>query len=159
MTAPSILPARPPGTLSVGRSAQVLPTRWWAVGPSGDLDLATGPALDASLRQMAAQHRGDGVVLDLSSVTFMDCAGLRPLMRARAQLDDRFCLRAVPPRILRFLTLANVAGSLRILPWLESWPAEAAPQRCIELPRSTPQTSPAAPINCCVDWPGRSGPW
>jgi anti-anti-sigma factor len=116
--------------LTIGPMTPPVPSRWWAVQLTGELDLATGPDLDTRLERAIAQHPGDGIVLDLSRVTFMDCAGLRPLMRARARLGRRLCLRATPPRVLRFLTLAEVAGSLRILPPPEAWPSEADPQRC-----------------------------
>ena len=97
---------------------------------SGELDLATGPGLDALIGRAMAQRHGDGLVLDLSGVTFMDCAGLRPVLRGRDRLGHRLCLRAVPARVLRLLILADVAGSLRILPGEQSWPAEADPGRC-----------------------------
>jgi hypothetical protein len=60
----------------------------------------------------------------------MDCAGLRPVLRGRNRLGHRLCLRAVPARVLRLLILAEVAGSLRILPGEQSWPAEADLGRC-----------------------------
>ena len=97
---------------------------------SGELDLATGPGLDARIGRAMAQRHKDGLVLDLSGVTFMDCAGLQPILRGRNRLGHRLCLRAVPARVLRLLILADVVGSLRILPGEQSWPAEADPGRC-----------------------------
>ena len=107
-----------------------LPARWWALHVGDDLDLATASGLDARIGRAMARRRDDGLVLDLAAVTFMDCSGLRPLLRARNRLQHRFCLRRVPPRVLRFLTLADLAASLRILPEQQLWPPEAEPRRC-----------------------------
>jgi anti-sigma B factor antagonist len=106
------------------------PDRWWALYVSGELDLATGPGLDARMGRAVAQRHGDGLVLDLSTVTFVDCAGLRPVLRVRNRLGRRLCLRAVPAQMLRLLLLAELAGSLRMLPGEQPWPAEADPGRC-----------------------------
>ena len=133
MTAERSLPTDSPLSPAIGPDAEAAPSRWWAVQVDGDLDLATGPGLDTRLRRLAAEHPGDGIVLDLSTVDFMDCAGLRPLLRARARLGRRFCLRAPSPRVLRFLVIAEVVDSLRILPAPDAWPAEAEPLRCVPM--------------------------
>jgi len=106
------------------------PPRWWVLHVSGDLDLLTGPDLDARVGRATALHRGDGLVLDLSNVPFMDCAGLSPVLRARNRLGSRLCLRGLQPRVWRLLQLAGVADQLRILPAADRWPAEADPHRC-----------------------------
>jgi len=106
------------------------PDRWWVLHVSGELDVATAPDLDARMGRAVALRHGDGLVLDLSAVTFVDCAGLRPVLRGRNRLGRRLCLRAVPARVLRLLLLAEVAGSVRILPGERLWPAEADPGRC-----------------------------
>lgn len=106
------------------------PQRWWALHVSGDLDLVTGPDLDARLGRAMALHHGDGLVLNLSGVPFMDCAGLGPVLRARNRLAERFCLSALRPRVLRLLDLTGVKETLRILPDGGLWPTEADPQRC-----------------------------
>ena len=49
---------------------------------SGEVDLLTAPVLRSRLHQ-AASGAGE-LVVDLSAVTFMDCAGLEPLLEARA---------------------------------------------------------------------------
>ena len=97
---------------------------------SGELDLLTGPGLHARIGRAMAQRHGDGLVLDLSGVTFMDCVGLQPILRGRNRLGHRLYLRAVPARVLRLFILADVADSLRILPGEQSWPDEAGPGRC-----------------------------
>ena len=117
-------------TLSTPASFVSLPHCWWALQFSGDLDIASGPRLDARLRRAMASHDGDGLVLDLSDVPFMDCAGLGPLLRARNALSERFCLTEPGPRVRRLLALAGVTQTLRILPGTDRWPAEADPRRC-----------------------------
>ena len=103
------------------------PMHWWALHVSGELDIATGPALDARLGRALAGHRGDGLVLDLTAVTFLDCAGLRPVVRASNRLGRRLCLRGVRGQVARLLDLTDVTASLRILPDAQAWPAEADP--------------------------------
>lgn len=46
----------------------------------GELDLASAAQVTEHLAQLV--HGGSRVVVDLSDVAFMDCAGLAPLMRA-----------------------------------------------------------------------------
>jgi anti-anti-sigma factor len=105
-----------------------LPTHWWALHVSGELDIATAPDLEARLGRALAQHHGAGIVLDLSAVTFLDCAGLRPVIRARNRLAHRLCLRGVHGRVARLMDLADVTDSLRILPDAQPWPPESEPE-------------------------------
>ncbi|MEV8100114.1 STAS domain-containing protein [Kitasatospora sp. NPDC085879] len=53
------------------------------VGASGEIDLDTVPSLRRALAAALEAHRE--VVRDLSEVTFMDCAGMGALVRARNQ--------------------------------------------------------------------------
>jgi anti-anti-sigma factor len=55
----------------------------------GEIDLATAPELEARLLDVG----GEEVDLDLSGVTFCDCAGLRVLDQARDRLGERLRLR------------------------------------------------------------------
>jgi anti-sigma B factor antagonist len=50
------------------------------VAVSGELDLETGPALAARLRQIRAERKA--IQLDLSRLEFIDCAGIRSLLQA-----------------------------------------------------------------------------
>jgi anti-anti-sigma factor len=97
---------------------------------SGDLDIATAPDLDARLGRACALHHGDGFVLDLAGVGFMDCAGMGPILRARNRLPNRLSLRGLQPRVLRLLDLTALTSTLRILAGETQWPAEADPKRC-----------------------------
>ena len=128
-----------------------LPSQWWAVHVSGDLDVATGPALAARLDRILTRRPGDGVVLDLTAVPFMDCTGLRPLLRARARIADRFWLRGPQPPILRLLDLTGLTGTLRILPAHSPWPAEADLLRCGVIPQGGPDDPTVGGVDpdCC----------
>lgn len=88
------------------------PRVWQVVHVIGDLDLLGGLELDARLGRELAAHRGDGLVLDLSRVPFMDCAGLGAVLRARRRHGHRLRLRGVQPRVRWFLDLAQVTDVL-----------------------------------------------
>ncbi|MFN8078597.1 MAG: STAS domain-containing protein [Kineosporiaceae bacterium] len=88
---------------------------WWTLFVSGDLDLATGPDLDLRIDRALALHPSEGLILDLSEVSFLDCAGLHPIMRAHDLLADRLCLRGLHGAAERLLMLTGVEACLRIL--------------------------------------------
>ncbi len=80
------------------------------VTPSGELDLASAPTLGAALsRVLRGEHRS--VVMDLSRLTFSDCAGLRPIRRAvrqAAQSGTIVELRDAVPSVRRVLELTGL---------------------------------------------------
>jgi anti-sigma B factor antagonist len=70
---------------------------------SGELDLASAPALTARLAELVAKHP-QRLVLDLAQVVFMDCAGLTPVATARRALPaDRPLILRSPARAVRQL--------------------------------------------------------
>ncbi|WP_369386792.1 STAS domain-containing protein [Streptomyces sp. CG1] len=78
----------------------------------GEIDLLTAPILSERLDALTACHRPD-LVLDLRPVTFIDCAGLGVLCRARNRtLARRGRLRLVTEssvfRVLRVAGLGDV---------------------------------------------------
>jgi anti-sigma B factor antagonist len=81
------------------------------VVPTGELDLATAPALESAL---ARAFEGDGaghVVLDLRELEFIDSSGLRTLLTARRQAEvagARFSLVAGHRGLERTLEIAGV---------------------------------------------------
>jgi anti-sigma B factor antagonist len=78
------------------------------VVPSGELDLATAPALEASLGRAFSDAPGH-VVLDLRE--FIDSSGLRMLLTARRQAEDagqQFSLVAGHRGLERTLEIAGV---------------------------------------------------
>ena len=82
----------------------------WVVIPTGELDLATAPALEDALQ--GAFDGGSGrVVLDLRELEFIDSSGLRTLLTARRRADDaraRFSLIAGHRGLERTLEIAGV---------------------------------------------------
>ncbi len=83
----------------------------------GELDLVSAARVAAHLAQVV--HRGSRVLVDLSGVGFMDCAGLAPLVQAdRKALSGGGWVRVhrVPAGPLRVLRLTGTA-------WLLAGPA------------------------------------
>ena len=80
------------------------------VVPTGELDLATAPALEASLARAFRSDAGQ-VVLDLRELEFIDSSGLRTLLTARRQAEDahlQFSLVAGHRALERTLEIAGV---------------------------------------------------
>ncbi|MFI9115957.1 STAS domain-containing protein [Streptomyces venezuelae] len=77
---------------------------------SGEIDASTASTLLRALTDALRAHP-EGVALDLSAVTFCDCAGLRAFLAARYQHLDigRLPLRVVAasPRMTRLLRLTG----------------------------------------------------
>lgn len=80
----------------------------------GEQDFTTGAALRERLKVAATQDPTGVVVVDLAGVTFMDCAGLRPLREARHQLGPRLQLWAVSRPVLRLLRLTGLTASFDV---------------------------------------------
>ena len=81
--------------------------------PSGELDLATAPELQRVLDGVIGRHAG--LAVDLSDVTFADCAGLAPIRRAlRAGTHGStvrlFAARPPVERVLHLTGLGRPAG-------------------------------------------------
>jgi anti-anti-sigma factor len=89
---------------------------WSLVRATGDIDLATADELDGALLAATGDDRPDRhLVLDLGAVTFLDCAGLRPLVAARRRLMDRFWLANPPPQVRRLLSLTGLTEAFAYL--------------------------------------------
>ncbi|MCF2527151.1 STAS domain-containing protein [Yinghuangia soli] len=81
---------RPAGGLRRDRGRRPAPARAATGGTAvvraeGEMDIATADALRDRLVAALAEHTE--VTVDLSAVTFIDCAGLRGLLAARAFAD------------------------------------------------------------------------
>lgn len=80
----------------------------------GELDIASAPELAAALdRLLAADHRV--VLLDLTELSFLDCAGMRPIRSAYGELRCRggaLAIRHAQPLVERALRLAGLADAL-----------------------------------------------
>jgi anti-anti-sigma factor len=80
----------------------------------GEVDTATAPRMGEVLdAQLAAKRR---VVLDLSSVDFMDLHGLAVLIRAARRDRSRFNVARPSACVLRLLDLIHADGEVPILP-------------------------------------------
>ena len=81
---------------------------------SGEIDIYSGPQLRDQLLDVIRRH-GARLALDLSSVTFIDCAGINVLLatRRRAQLEGGSLqvLRA-SPRVRRVFALNHLEAVL-----------------------------------------------
>jgi anti-sigma B factor antagonist len=77
----------------------------------GEIDIATGDDLLYRLRQLA-DPQSRTIALDLSRVSFMDCAGLRTLIimdRQARSAGGRLVLAAVSPSVARLLSLVGLS--------------------------------------------------
>ena len=86
----------------------------------GELDLAVADDLTARLDQLRRSERR--VRLDLSELDFIDCCGIKGIIRALAEARRGHCElevdRVVSPGVGRITALQDVARAL--------WPAEVA---------------------------------
>lgn len=72
----------------------------------GELDLASASWVRDRIAR-AARNPEREVVVDLSAVSFVDCAGLGALLGAQAQLGSRLTLRAPSVAVLTLLELTS----------------------------------------------------
>jgi anti-sigma B factor antagonist len=82
----------------------------------GELDLATGPALDAELEAFSGPETSL-VVIDLRELEFMDSTGLSIIVRAHQRLGAEGCELSLvqgPAQVQRLLDLTGVAERLRV---------------------------------------------
>ncbi|MGJ7440384.1 STAS domain-containing protein [Aquipuribacter sp. MA13-6] len=77
----------------------------------GDLDIASAPVL-ASALQVLVDLRVRTVLLDVSAVAFMDCAGLSVLLDADARLEDGLRLVGPSSAVVRLLRLLDLSSRL-----------------------------------------------
>src|SRR5690606_3091768 len=92
------------------------------VTPSGQIDLATAPALADALRQARSGDASE-VVVDLTRVDFMDSAGVRVLIDAARETDrggGRLYLSGAHGWVARVLEITGVGDFLEVLPGPES---------------------------------------
>ena len=79
------------------------------VCPVGELDLATAPILERVLETLVADP--PAIELDLSGITFVDCAGLRPIREALQRASPsstRVRVSGARPMVRRVLELTGL---------------------------------------------------
>ena len=87
------------------------------VAPTGELDIAT---VDAVRVELTARAEGEGIVLDLRGVQFLDTSGIQVAVEAwRASREEEFELRIVraDPRVQRVFEIAGLEG---VLPFVDA---------------------------------------
>ena len=98
---------------------------WPVAALVGEVDLSNVDDLGERLEQ-AVSNRAQGLVLDLSGVTYLDRTGVRLIYQLARRLGDRQQrLRLVVPdesRIRRVLQLAGVASAVQVVPDLAQLP-------------------------------------
>jgi anti-sigma B factor antagonist len=86
------------------------------IGVTGELDLASSPALEQELESGAASQ-AELVIVDLRKLEFMDSTGLSVLVRAHQRATEngqRFGVIKGPQQVQRLLTLTGVADRLNM---------------------------------------------
>ncbi|MFR9798187.1 STAS domain-containing protein [Streptomyces sp. MS06] len=76
---------------------------------SGEIDILTAPRVMSCLDDLTARARPD-LVVDLRGVSFIDCAGLGLLCRARSRVLERHGRLRLVSGGVRLLRLLNAAG-------------------------------------------------
>ena len=91
----------------------------------GELDIANAAGLRAVLSEAVA--RNPHVIADLSDLTFIDCASLGALVRARARAREAggdLVLAGARGRVLRVLALPCLAGAFPVDAGMDEAPRE-----------------------------------
>lgn len=99
------------------RAREPLPDGAVLVELTGEIDALTAPRLTPYLDRLSTRDRPD-IVVDLRPVTFIDCAGLAPLVRLRKRVharSGRIRLVCNDPRTLRTLRTTRLSRHFPIL--------------------------------------------
>jgi anti-sigma B factor antagonist len=87
------------------------------VSISGELDLASSPALQEELDRAAAAN-SQMLIIDLRELDFMDSTGLSVLVRAHQRIEEQGRQLAMvkgPQQVQRLLSLTGVAERLTVV--------------------------------------------
>ncbi|HEY1356857.1 MAG TPA: STAS domain-containing protein [Thermoleophilaceae bacterium] len=110
------------GPAGFGLADEPVDDRTHVLSPSGEIDAVTAPQLGRRLLGLADEGK-TGVVVDLSSVTFMDSTGLGVLLnalRALASRHGRMVLVCPNERILRPFQITGLVDRMPIFPSREA---------------------------------------
>ena len=87
------------------------------IAVSGELDLASSPALQEELDRVAASD-AQLLIIDLRDLDFMDSTGLSVLVRAHQRIEEQGRQLAMvkgPQQVQRLLSLTGVAERLTLV--------------------------------------------
>lgn len=87
------------------------------IGVTGELDLASSPALEQELDRRV-NSGVESVIVDLRQLEFMDSTGLSVLVRAHQRAVEagrRFAVVRGPQQVQRLLSLTGVADRLTLV--------------------------------------------
>jgi anti-sigma B factor antagonist len=87
------------------------------IAVTGELDLATGPQLEAKLHDISPSDT-ELVVVDLRNLEFMDSTGLSIIVRAHQRLTGEGCTLGLvkgSPQVQRLLDLTGVADRIALV--------------------------------------------
>lgn len=91
------------------------------IAVSGELDLASSPALQEELERVSASD-ARMLIIDLRELDFMDSTGLSVLVKAHRAAEEgarRLYLIKGPPQVQRLLSLTGVGERLTVLDSLD----------------------------------------
>lgn len=102
---------------------------WPVVRLRGDIDLSNADVL-VEVVEGAVPNTAQGLVLDLSDVTYFDSTGLRLVFRLARRLGDRQqALRLVVPEGARIRRVLDFAGVSTVAEVLRAYDPEATEQQ------------------------------
>ena len=87
------------------------------IAVSGELDLASSPALQEELDRVSGSE-SDLLIIDLRDLDFMDSTGLSVLVRAHQRAEEqgrRLAMVKGPQQVQRLLSLTGVADRLTLI--------------------------------------------
>ncbi|MBV9803999.1 MAG: STAS domain-containing protein [Solirubrobacterales bacterium] len=87
------------------------------IAVSGELDLASSPALQEELDRVAASD-SELLIIDLRELDFMDSTGLSVLVRAHQRIEElgrRLAMVRGPQQVQRLLRLTGVADRITLV--------------------------------------------
>jgi anti-sigma B factor antagonist len=77
---------------------------------TGDVDLASAPAVDAAIEAAVRSAEAAGIIVDLAGVTFLDSSGISVLLRGRRLAEDHHVAYQVVGARGLVLTVLELTG-------------------------------------------------
>jgi anti-sigma B factor antagonist len=117
----------------------------------GEIDIASAPSLERTLRDYAAE--GCGLLeVDLDGVRFMDCSGINLLLRTAAYLEERQAtlrVRCTIPALRRIFALTFTDRHLNVMASRPSadelWESTSGRRHLFDCQRNPPRAAFSSP--------------